>query len=153
MSILVSGGAGYIGSHTCVELINAGYDLVVADDLVNSSPESLRRVEQITGKPVPFVQTELCNPPQVEELFRRYPDQIAAVIVEPVEDGSQYKTSATRPTENKETPKSYTVVSGDTLWGICKKHLGDGALYPQIAKLNGISNPNLIYPGQVIRFE
>ena len=79
MSILVSGGAGYIGSHTCVELINAGYDLVVADDLVNSSPESLRRVEQITGKPVPFVQTELCNPPQVEELFRRYPD-IRAVI-------------------------------------------------------------------------
>ena len=79
MSILVSGGAGYIGSHTCVELINAGYDLVVADDLVNSSPESLRRVEQITGKPVPFVQTELCNPTQVEELFRQYPD-IRAVI-------------------------------------------------------------------------
>ena len=79
MSILVSGGAGYIGSHTCVELINAGYDLVVADDLVNSSPESLRRVEQITGKPVPFVQTELCSPTQVEELFRQYPD-IRAVI-------------------------------------------------------------------------
>ena len=79
MSILVSGGAGYIGSHTCVELIHAGYDLVVADDLINASPESLRRVEQITGKPVPFVQTELCDPIQVEELFHRYPD-IHAVI-------------------------------------------------------------------------
>lgn len=50
MSILVSGGAGYIGSHTCVELIQAGYEIVVADNLVNSSEESLRRVEKITGK-------------------------------------------------------------------------------------------------------
>ena len=46
MSILVSGGAGYIGSHTCVELIQAGYEIVVADNLVNSSEESLRRVEK-----------------------------------------------------------------------------------------------------------
>ena len=57
MSILVSGGAGYIGSHTCVELIQAGYDIVVADNLSNSSEESLRRVEKITGKKVPFVKT------------------------------------------------------------------------------------------------
>ena len=47
MSILVSGGAGYIGSHTCVELLAAGYDIVVADDLSNSCEEALRRVEQI----------------------------------------------------------------------------------------------------------
>ena len=46
MSILVSGGAGYIGSHTCVELMEAGYDIVVADNLCNASEESLRRVEQ-----------------------------------------------------------------------------------------------------------
>jgi len=51
MSILVSGGAGYIGSHTCVELLNAGYDIVVVDNLCNSCEESLRRVEKITGKP------------------------------------------------------------------------------------------------------
>ena len=50
MSILVSGGAGYIGSHTCVELIQAGYDIVVADNLVNSSREAIRRVEQIVGR-------------------------------------------------------------------------------------------------------
>ena len=79
MTILVSGGAGYIGSHTCVELIQAGYDIVVADNLVNSCPEALRRVERITGKPVPFVKAELCDPAQVEDLFRRHPD-IGAVI-------------------------------------------------------------------------
>ena len=79
MSILVSGGAGYIGSHTCVELINAGYDIVVADNLSNASEESIRRVEKITGKSVPFVKTELCDEAQVEALFTRYPD-IDAVI-------------------------------------------------------------------------
>ncbi len=79
MSILVSGGAGYIGSHTCVELIQAGYDIVVADNLSNSSEESLRRVEQITGKKVPFVKTELCSVAETEALFAQYPD-IDAVI-------------------------------------------------------------------------
>ena len=79
MSILVSGGAGYIGSHTCVELIQAGYDIVVADNLVNSSEEAIRRVEQIVGKPVPFVKAELCNPDEVEALFQQHPD-IDAVI-------------------------------------------------------------------------
>ena len=49
MSILVTGGAGYIGSHTCVELLNAGYEVVVVDNLVNSSRESLKRDEEITG--------------------------------------------------------------------------------------------------------
>lgn len=79
MSILVSGGAGYIGSHTCVELIQAGYDIVVADNLVNSSEESIHRVEQIVGKSVPFVKAELCNPHDVAALFNAYPD-IDAVI-------------------------------------------------------------------------
>ena len=79
MSILVSGGAGYIGSHTCVELVQAGYDIVVADNLINSSSESLRRVEQIVGKPIPFVKAELCNPDEVEAIFAQYPD-IDAVI-------------------------------------------------------------------------
>ena len=79
MSILVSGGAGYIGSHTCVELLQAGYDIVVADNLSNSSEEALRRVEKITGKTIPFVKTELCNPHEVEALFAQHPD-IDAVI-------------------------------------------------------------------------
>ncbi len=79
MSILVSGGAGYIGSHTCVELIQAGYDIVVADNLCNSSERSIRRVEKIVGRPVPFVKAELCDPEQVEALFREHPG-IDAVI-------------------------------------------------------------------------
>ena len=79
MSILVSGGAGYIGSHTCVELLEAGYEIVVADNLVNSSREAVRRVERLTGKKVPFVEAELCDRAAVEALFAQYPD-ISAVI-------------------------------------------------------------------------
>ncbi len=74
MSILVSGGAGYIGSHTCVELINAGYEIVVADNLVNSCEEAVRRVERITGRTIPFVKAELCHEDEVEALFANYPD-------------------------------------------------------------------------------
>ena len=54
MAILVSGGAGYIGSHTCIELLNAGYDVVVADNYYNASPVVLDRVKQITGKDFRF---------------------------------------------------------------------------------------------------
>lgn len=79
MSILVSGGAGYIGSHTCIELVRAGYDIVIADNLVNSSEEAVRRVETILGKPVPFVKAELCHEDEVEALFTAHPD-IEAVI-------------------------------------------------------------------------
>ena len=50
MSILVTGGAGFIGSHTCVELLNAGYDVAVVDNLYNASEKALERVKQITGK-------------------------------------------------------------------------------------------------------
>ena len=57
-TILVTGGAGYIGSHTCVELLDAGYDVVVVDNLCNSSEESIRRVEKITGKGICFIFTE-----------------------------------------------------------------------------------------------
>ena len=55
MSILITGGAGFIGSHTCVEMLNSGYDVVVVDNLDNSSSESLDRVEKITGKKVKFL--------------------------------------------------------------------------------------------------
>ena len=64
MAILVTGGAGYIGSHTCVELQNAGYDVVVLDNLSNASEKSLDRVEALTGKKVTFYsfcRTEGCR--------------------------------------------------------------------------------------------
>ena len=59
MSILVTGGAGFIGSHTCVELVNAGYDVVVVDNLVNSSEKSLERVGKIVGKEIKFLRNGL----------------------------------------------------------------------------------------------
>ena len=74
MSILVSGGAGYIGSHTCVELIQAGHDIVVVDNFVNSCPEAIHRVEQITGTIIPFVEADLCDAAAVEQIFNQYPD-------------------------------------------------------------------------------
>ena len=79
MKILVSGGAGYIGTHTCVALLEAGYDVVVADNLINASREALRRVEEITGKTVPFVKADLCDRKATEALFDAHPD-IEAVI-------------------------------------------------------------------------
>ena len=79
MSILVTGGAGYIGSHTCVELLEAGYEIIAVDNLSNSCEESLRRVEQITGKQIPFVKLDLCDPEATGELFRKFPN-IDAVI-------------------------------------------------------------------------
>ena len=74
MSILVSGGAGYIGSHTCVELIQAGYEIVVVDNFVNSCPEAIHRVEQITGTTIPFLEADLCDAAAVEQIFTQYPE-------------------------------------------------------------------------------
>ena len=78
MSILVTGGAGYIGSHTCVELLNAGYDVVVLDNLCNSSEESLNRVREITGKDLTFYKVDLLDADAVEDVFRK--EKIEAVI-------------------------------------------------------------------------
>ena len=74
MAILVSGGAGYIGSHTCVELLEAGYDIVVADNFYNSCPEALNRVKAITGKDFRFVEADMTDKAAVEALFAANPD-------------------------------------------------------------------------------
>ena len=78
MAILVTGGAGYIGSHTCVELLNAGYEVVVLDNLYNSSEEAVKRVEEITGKKVAFYNADLLDRPAVEEVFEK--ENIDSVI-------------------------------------------------------------------------
>lgn len=69
MKILVTGGAGFIGSHTCVELLNKGYEVVVVDNLDNSSPKSLKRVEQITGKTLSFYEGDIRDEALMEEIF------------------------------------------------------------------------------------
>ena len=71
--ILVTGGAGYIGSHCCVDLIEAGYDLVVVDNLVNASRESIRRVEQITKTTIEFHQVDIRDRPALEAIFDARP--------------------------------------------------------------------------------
>nr|WP_317361621.1 UDP-glucose 4-epimerase GalE [uncultured Blautia sp.] len=71
MAILVTGGAGYIGSHTVIELQNAGYDVVVLDNLSNSNPASLERVEKITGKPVPFYKADILDRDALNEIFAK----------------------------------------------------------------------------------
>jgi len=76
--ILVTGGAGYIGSHTCVLLMEAGYEVVVFDNFCNSSLESLKRVEKIVGKKVPFVEGDIREADDLEKAFGKY--DISAVI-------------------------------------------------------------------------
>ena len=69
MKVLVTGGTGYIGSHTCVELLNSGYDVVVVDNLSNSSKEALNRVEQITGKKVKFYENDIADREAMAKVF------------------------------------------------------------------------------------
>ena len=78
MAILVTGGAGFIGSHTCVELLEAGYDVVVVDNLYNSSRKSLDRVEQITGKKPVFYEADILDREALSRIFEK--EQIESVI-------------------------------------------------------------------------
>lgn len=78
MTILVTGGAGYIGSHTCIELLNSGYQVVVLDSLCNSKAESLARVQQITGKSPRFVKGDIRHPQVLQKIFSD--DEIQGVI-------------------------------------------------------------------------
>lgn len=78
MSILVTGGAGYIGTHTCIELLSAGYEVVVVDNLCNSKREALNRVEEVSGKKVTFIQGDVTDKAVLRDIFSEY--SIDAVI-------------------------------------------------------------------------
>ena len=78
MAILVAGGAGYIGSHTCVELLNRGYEVVVIDNLYNSSEVALERVQEITGKSLKFYEGDVLNREDLDPIFEN--ENIEAVI-------------------------------------------------------------------------
>lgn len=72
MTILVTGGAGYIGSHTCVELLMAGHEVVVFDNFINSHPEALKRVTQITGRKLSLIHGDIRNESAIESVLRQY---------------------------------------------------------------------------------
>lgn len=78
MNVLLTGGAGYIGTHTCIELINAGHTVVVADNFSNSSPKAIERVEEITGKKILLYNIDVCNVEALDKLFAE--NKIDAVI-------------------------------------------------------------------------
>lgn len=78
MAILITGGAGYIGSHTCVELLNAGKELVIMDNFSNSKPEALRRIRKITNKQFKFYEADLLDKDGTEQIFKE--NKIDAVI-------------------------------------------------------------------------
>ena len=76
--ILVTGGAGYIGSHTCVELLNAGYEVVVIDNYCNSKPEAIKRIQKITDKSVTMIEGDVCDKLLLKDVFTQH--AISAVI-------------------------------------------------------------------------
>lgn len=78
MAILVTGGAGYIGSHTCIELLNSGYEVVVVDNLYNSSEKAIQRVEEITGRKVSFYKADILDKEALNEIFDK--ESIDSVI-------------------------------------------------------------------------
>ena len=78
MKVLVTGGCGYIGSHTCVELLDSGYDVVVVDNLSNSKEDVIDKIETITGKKVKFYKEDICNKDKMNEIFTS--EKIDAVI-------------------------------------------------------------------------
>jgi UDP-glucose 4-epimerase len=78
MNVLLTGGAGYIGTHTAIELINSGHDVIVVDNLSNSSEESIRRVQEITGKEIEFYKSDICDADSLRDIFKAH--QIDAVI-------------------------------------------------------------------------
>ncbi len=79
MAILITGGAGFIGSHTAVEFLNAGYDIVIADNYSNSSPKALDRIREITGKDFRFYEVDLCDKEALRRVFVENPDIDSAI--------------------------------------------------------------------------
>ena len=114
MRILVAGGAGYIGSHTCLVLLEAGHEVVVADNLCNSKEESLRRVQELTGKPITFYKVDVTDEAAVENIFAE--QQIDGVI---------HFAGLKAVGESVEQPVRYyynNVVSTLTLCTVMKRH-------------------------------
>ncbi len=147
MAILVTGGAGYIGSHTCIEMINAGHEVIVIDNLDNSSPEALRRAEKIAGKPIKFYENDVRDMAALEKIFSE--NEIEAVIhfaglkavgesvAKPIEyyDNNLISTLVLLETMRNFGVKKFVFSSSATVYGVAtemplKEGMKTGAINP-----------------------
>ena len=134
MAILVSGGAGYIGSHTCVELLAAGYDIVVADNYYNSCPEALARVKKIAGKDFRFVEADMTDKDAVEKIFAENED-IDCVI-----QFAAYKAvgeSVSKPIEYYSNNLACTL----NILDVMRRHNCHNIIFSSSATVYGMNNP------------
>ncbi len=128
-TILVTGGAGYIGSHTLIELINNNFEVVVIDNLANSSRESLRRVEQITGHEIPFIEADVRDQSALDDIFTTYDidsvihfaglKAVGESVVKPLEyyDNNLVSTMALLEAMRKHNVKQLVFSSSATVYG------------------------------------
>ena len=147
MAILITGGAGYIGSHTCVEMLNAGKEIVVVDNLDNSSSESLRRVEKITGKTVKFYENDVCDKDALRKIFTENKIEAAIhfaglkAVGESVREPIRYyrnnldSTLSLIEVMNEFGVKKLVFSSSATVYGVAKEmplveHMPTGAINP-----------------------
>lgn len=129
MKVLVTGGAGYIGTHTCVELLCAGLEVVVVDNLCNSKRDALARVEEITGKPIAFHQVDITDPVALEKVFDQY--QFDAVV---------HFAGLKAVGESSQIPLSYyanNVAGTITLCQLMERHGVDKLLFSSSATVYG----------------
>ncbi len=125
--IFVTGGAGYIGSHTCVELLNAGYEVVVYDNLSNSSEEAIRRIEKITGKPLTFIEGDIRDADALEKAMKGCDavihfaglKAVGESVEKPLEyyDNNVCGTVTLLETMQKNGPKAIVFSSSATVYG------------------------------------
>ena len=134
MRILVTGGAGYIGSHTVVALLDAGYDVVIADNFCNSKPESLERIRKITGRDFVFCETDLCDPEATERIFAE--NDIDAVI---------HFAGLKAVGESVTIPIEYyrnNILNTLTLCSVMSKHSCKRIVFSSSATVYGLLNPS-----------
>ena len=133
MSLLITGGTGYIGSHTVVELLNLDKDIVIVDNLSNSSTLVLDRIKKITGKSVTFIKADICDEQALNSIFEQY--KINAVI---------HFAGLKAVGESSEIPLAYyqNNVSGSvTLFNVMAKHNVKNLVFSSSATVYGENNP------------
>lgn len=133
MKILITGGAGYIGSHTAVAFLNAGYDIVIIDNFSNSKPESIRRIKQIAGKDFDFVRADLRDAAALDKIFTEH--KIDAVI---------HFAGLKAVGESVEIPLAYYRNNIDSTLTLCEVMANHGCkklVFSSSATVYGMNNP------------